>query len=162
MILSISDMSTHMPPPSTNASRVCDARARDAIQKQVRMPVKWPSRLVPPEYGTIGTRYFRVTLTFFTTLSVKVGYTTTLCRSPEHSSWHHCSFREAKKGVITRVMSIWRKPGRLQLVRRCCHRISRKWCQGFLGTFIMDPPTTTATPILLDNGYSMHCTSSIL
>ena len=40
-------------------------------------PRVFPSRLVPPENGVIGIRYFVATLTILTTSSVFLGYTTT-------------------------------------------------------------------------------------
>jgi hypothetical protein len=113
--------------PLTYREHVVDCRELlTQTQKQVRTPVKWPSRLVPPEYGTIGMRYLRATLTIFTTSSVEVGYTTTLCGSPEHHGWHHRSGRKEKKSVHTGVMSIRRNPVRLQLILRRRHRLLRK------------------------------------
>ena len=46
-----------------------------------------------------GMRYFRATLTIFTTSSVEVGYTTTLCASPAHDQLHDASNRNAKAGA---------------------------------------------------------------
>jgi len=44
--------------------------------------MKWPSKLVPPAYGTTGMRYLLATFTIFTTSAVELGYTTTLCAMP--------------------------------------------------------------------------------
>jgi hypothetical protein len=43
---------------------------------------KFPSKLVPPEYGTIGTRYLLDIFTTFTTSSVLRTCTTMVCGVP--------------------------------------------------------------------------------
>jgi hypothetical protein len=65
-----------------------------------------------------------------------------------------CSKGEAPSGLGSQNWAVVRDE---QSRAGECHAL-RSSC----GTFITDPPTTTVTPIPLDNEYLMHCTSSIL
>jgi hypothetical protein len=73
---------------------VLDFPISDRRIKSVRetlTPMKWPSKLVPPAYGTTGMRYLLAIFTTFTTSAVEFGYTTTLCATPKsvHASSQH-------------------------------------------------------------------------
>jgi hypothetical protein len=41
--------------------------------EEVLTPMKWPSKLVPPAYGTMGMRYLLAIFTIFTTSAVENG-----------------------------------------------------------------------------------------
>jgi hypothetical protein len=85
MILSRAERSTHIDPEDGYETQNQDPKSERVMMNlgtYFRTADKFPSKLVPPEYGTMGTRYRLAIFTTFTTSSVLRTCTTMVCGDP--------------------------------------------------------------------------------